>query len=107
MSKNDFSEKEVSTTILGKKATMKNKYKCADEIIQDIAKTLAEASGEVVETIANQVLDRTWEYVGDSEFRNVSVILEDAQGKRTVHNSRAAAHSFMKKHGGTHTTIIE
>ena len=42
--------------------------KTADEIINMIAEVLAEADGDFIETIANQVLTYKVKYVEDSEF---------------------------------------
>lgn len=42
--------------------------KSADEIIQEIAECLAEADGEFIAEIANQVLSRKVKYIGDSMF---------------------------------------
>ena len=42
--------------------------KSADEVIQDIAEALAEADGEFIQEIANQVISGRVEYVEDSLF---------------------------------------
>jgi hypothetical protein len=42
--------------------------KTADEIIKEIAEVLAEADGEFIAEIANQVLTRKVAYKGDSFF---------------------------------------
>jgi len=42
--------------------------KTADEIIEEIAATLAEADGEFIENIANSVLSHTVTYREDSLF---------------------------------------
>jgi hypothetical protein len=43
-------------------------HKSSDEVIQEIAETLAEADGDFIEKIANQVLTREVKYEGDSMF---------------------------------------
>lgn len=48
---------------------MAKKKKTADEIIEEIAEVLGEASGELIETIANQVLTHKVIYLGDSMFK--------------------------------------
>jgi hypothetical protein len=45
------------------------KTKTIDEVIKEIAEVLAEADGEFIENIANQVLSNHVAYIGDSEFR--------------------------------------
>jgi hypothetical protein len=40
-----------------------------DEVIQQISETLAEADGEFIESIANNVLGRKVEYIEDSIFK--------------------------------------
>jgi len=45
--------------------------KTADEIIQEIGEVLAEADGEFIEKIANQVLSHFVKYAGDSLFDTV------------------------------------
>lgn len=42
--------------------------KSADQIIQEIAEVLAEADGETIAHIANQVLTQQVEYTDDSIF---------------------------------------
>ena len=42
--------------------------KSADEVIQDIAEALAQADGEFIQEIANQVISGRVEYVEDSLF---------------------------------------
>ena len=42
--------------------------KTADEVIAEVAEVLAQADGEFIGKIANQVLTRQVEYVGDSIF---------------------------------------
>ena len=42
--------------------------KTADEVINEIAETMRQWDGEFIERIANQVLTRQVEYVGDSIF---------------------------------------
>jgi hypothetical protein len=42
--------------------------KSADEVIQDIAEALAQADGEVIQEIANQVIAGRVEYLEDSLF---------------------------------------
>ena len=43
----------------------------ADELIQQIAEILPEEDGEMIEDIANRVLGRKVEYLGDSLFKYV------------------------------------
>ena len=52
---------------------MKTITKTADEVIEDIAEVLSQASGEFIEEIANKVLTAPVKYNGDSEF-DVGVI---------------------------------
>lgn len=45
--------------------------KSTDEIIIDIHETLIQASGEFIESIANQVLSRKVKHIGDSLYEVV------------------------------------
>ena len=44
----------------------------ADEVIKEIAEILPENDGDFIEDIANRVLGRKVEYVGDSMFKRVN-----------------------------------
>lgn len=48
------------------------KVRSLDELIQEIAETLAEADGRFIVKIANQVLTKKYKYIGDSMAEEVS-----------------------------------
>jgi hypothetical protein len=60
---------------------MKTIIKTADEVINDIAEVLSQASGEFIEEIANKVLTVPVKYNEDSEDSEFEVGVIETQSK--------------------------